>query len=72
MNTMPNLQEPDSFYNALIAAHAGLTLEQSLALNTRLVLLLANQIGDAVVLSACVAAARDPISQARGSSPVPR
>ncbi len=36
----------DDFYAALMAAHEGLSLEDSQALNARLVLLLANEIGD--------------------------
>lgn len=36
----------DDMYEALIAAHQGLSTEQSHALNARLVLLLANQIPD--------------------------
>lgn len=36
----------DAFYNALMDAHEGLTTQQSHALNARLVLIMANQIGD--------------------------
>tara|TARA_R110002049_G_scaffold44333_3_gene129785 strand:+ start:20792 stop:20980 length:189 start_codon:yes stop_codon:yes gene_type:complete len=36
----------DAFYNALMDAHSGLTDAQSHALNARLVLILANDIGD--------------------------
>ncbi len=53
-----NLQQPDDFYQTLIEAHTGLTDEQSAALNTRLVLLLANQIGDLETLRQAIAAAR--------------
>ena len=53
-----NIQQPDDFYQALIDAHAGLTEEQSAALNARLVLLLANQIGDLNTLRQAIAAAR--------------
>ena len=53
-----NIQQPDDFYQALIDAHAGLTDEQSAALNARLVLLLANQIGDLNTLRQAIAAAR--------------
>ncbi|EKF17610.1 DUF2783 domain-containing protein [Nitratireductor pacificus] len=47
----------DDFYAALMAAHDGLTLEESTRLNARLVLLLANQVGDIAVLKAALAAA---------------
>lgn len=54
----PNLEQPDEFYATLIEAHAGLSSEQSAALNARLVLLLANQIGDLATLREAIAAAR--------------
>lgn len=54
-----NIADPDAFYEALIAAHEGLSDEQSNLLSARLVLLLANQVGDAATLSACIAAARE-------------
>ncbi|MEZ5923141.1 MAG: DUF2783 domain-containing protein [Hyphomicrobiaceae bacterium] len=48
----------DDFYAALIAAHEGLSDTDSHRLNTRLVLLLANQVGDLDVLKAVLARAR--------------
>ena len=57
-DTEANIQQPDDFYQALIDAHAGLTDEQSAALNARLVLMLANQIGDLNTLRLAIAAAR--------------
>lgn len=41
----PNLDDPDGFYQDLIAAHDGLTKEKSERLTARLVLILANQVG---------------------------
>jgi hypothetical protein len=61
MNTAPNFQDADGFYERLLDAHQGLSREQSELLNARLVLLLANQVGDAQVLADCVAAARDTL-----------
>lgn len=61
MNTAPNFQDADDFYERLLDAHQGLSREQSELLNARLVLLLANQVGDAQVLADCVAAARDTL-----------
>jgi hypothetical protein len=58
MKTQPELTDPDGFYENLLDAHQGLTPEESEALNARLILLLANQVGDAAVLSECIAAAR--------------
>ena len=54
-----NIPDPDGFYEALIAAHEGLSDEQSNLLNARLILLLANQVGDMATLRACIAAARE-------------
>ena len=48
--TDPNIPDPDGFYERLIAAHRDLDEEQSAALNSRLILLLANHIGDQAVL----------------------
>lgn len=46
LNTKPNIPAPDDFYAALIAAHDGLGDDASAALNARLVLVLANHVGD--------------------------
>ena len=56
--TTPHLDAPDDFYEALIDAHRDLGDEQSQQLNARLVLLLANHIGDLAVLREALAAAR--------------
>ena len=58
LNTEPNIGTPDDFYEALIEAHAGLSEAQSAALNARLILLLANQVGDLETLKEAIAAAR--------------
>ena len=50
LNIDPNLSHFDGFYEALIDAHRELTTEQSHQLNAKLVLLLANHIGDLDVL----------------------
>ncbi len=49
--------DPDAAYRLLIEAHRGLTDQESAALNTRLVLILANQVGDLGVLAAAIALA---------------
>ena len=58
LNTAPNLGDADGFYEALIAAHRDLSEEESHAMNARLILLLANHIGDRAVLDEALAAAR--------------
>lgn len=49
----------DAFYNALMAAHEGLTEAESHALNARLVLVMGNQIGDLAVLQDLLDVARN-------------
>ena len=56
-----NLADPDGFYEALINTHSDLTPTQSEALNARLVLLLANHIGDLSVLRQAMKLARSSI-----------
>lgn len=58
LNTQPNIPDPDSFYDELLAAHTGLSKDQSDALNARLILILANHIGDRATLHAALGAAR--------------
>ena len=50
----PNLPRPDDFYAALIAAHDGFTDEESAAYNARLILILANHIGDQSILESAL------------------
>ena len=50
LNIEPNFTNADEFYEALIDANRDLTLEQSHLMNAKLVLLLANHIGDLDVL----------------------
>jgi len=49
---------PDAAYTAIIDAHRGLDEAESGAFNARLVLILANHIGDAEVLGQALALAR--------------
>jgi len=53
------LERPDDFYAALLAAHEGLSAEQSQALNARLLLILADAVGRHDVLLAALDAARE-------------
>lgn len=63
--TESHLSAPDDFYEALIAAHRELAPADSHALNARLVLLLANHIGDLAVLREALAAARASAASSR-------
>jgi uncharacterized protein DUF2783 len=51
----------DDFYEALIDTHRDLTAEQSEMVNARLVLLLANHIGDISVLREAMKIARESV-----------
>jgi hypothetical protein len=68
----PNFAEPhrryvrdfspgDDFYEMLIETHRDLTDEQSALVNAKLILLLANQIGDLAVLREALALAREGV-----------
>ena len=53
----PNISDPDGFYEELLSAHDGLSKQDSDALNARLVLILANHIGERTILSKAIAVA---------------
>lgn len=54
----PRIAAPDEFYEALTALHRDLAFEESARVNAKLVLLLANHIGDMNVLREAISAAR--------------
>lgn len=59
MKTELNFQDADAFYECLLDAHQGLSREQSELLNARLILLMANQLGDTALLQQCIATASE-------------
>ncbi len=61
LNTEPNLAAPDDFYQELIETHRDLSEEQSALVNAKLILLLANHVGDLGVLRAALTAAREDV-----------
>ena len=72
LNLTPNFSEPgkryfrefspgDDFYETLIETHRDLSDEQSALLNAKLILLLANHIGDIAVLRAALQLAREDL-----------
>jgi hypothetical protein len=61
LNIEPNLQDFDAFYEALIDSHRDLTTAQSHEMNAKLVLMLANHIGDMNVLREAMQRARATI-----------
>ena len=64
LNLEPNFAAPDDFYEALIETHRGLSAEQSALVNAKLILLLANHVGDLGVLRAAMARAREGVAPA--------
>lgn len=54
----PNLPDPDGFYEALIHSQRDLDAEQAALMNAKLVLILANHVGDREVLAEALALAR--------------
>lgn len=65
LNLKPNIPGGDDFYEELLAAHDGLSKEESDAFNARLLLILCNHIGDRAVLSAALNATRQAGSNAQ-------
>jgi Protein of unknown function (DUF2783) len=64
LNTQPNIAAPDDFYESLIGLHGDLSDAQSALVNAKLVLLLANHVGDADVLREAMAAAIQDVKPA--------
>ena len=60
LNLTPNINGADDFYADLLGLHDALSKEASDALNARLVLILANHVGDHAVLSQALQAASLP------------
>lgn len=62
--TQSQFADPDAAYVALVQARRGLSVEAAAALDTRLVLILANHIGDLDVLNEAIALAQQPAKAA--------
>jgi hypothetical protein len=61
LNLEPNIADMDAFYERLIDTHNGLSDADSQMVNAKLVLLLANHIGDMDVLVEAFAKARSGV-----------
>jgi hypothetical protein len=72
LDTNCRFPDPDLAYRILIEAHRGLTDEESAQLNTRLILILTNQIGEIDLLRAAVALARAEPTNGEAGAPLPR
>jgi hypothetical protein len=71
LNLEANIASPDDFYQELIDLHRDLTDEQSATVNSKLILLLANHIGDMEVLRAAMVAAREDVVAPAASTSLP-
>ena len=58
LTLVPNIPDPDGFYDELLRVHEGLSKDESEAYNARLILTLSNHIGDREVLRAALEAAK--------------
>jgi hypothetical protein len=66
--TESRFSDPDRAYRALIEAHRGLSDEESAALNSSLVLILAIHIGDQAVLQEALTLAKQTMEQTQPAS----
>ena len=58
LNRHPNIPQVDGFYESLIQAQRGMSDDQADLFLAKLVLILANQVGDRAVLDEAIALAR--------------
>ena len=58
LNLKPNIANADDFYADLLAAHEGLSSEETIAYIARLLLILSNHIGDRELLTEALNAAK--------------
>jgi len=68
LNREPNLADPDGFYEELINAQRDLSDDQADLLLAKLVLILANHVGDRDVLREAFALARENTLKATGAA----
>ncbi len=71
LRTEPNIDDPDGFYEELLSLHEGRSKDESDAINARLVLILANHIGEPEVLREAFRAAASPMGRADGGGESP-
>ena len=58
LNLEPNASKPDEIYAAIMQMHEGLSEDESANVNARMILMLANHIGDARVVKEAAKIAR--------------
>ena len=67
----PNIADPDGFYEELVSSQRDLDDDQAALMNSKLVLILANHVGERAVLSEAIALARPNARGASGHPPSP-
>ena len=60
LRTNPNIPDPDGFYEELMDSQRNMTDAETQAMNARLILVLANHIGDREALSEAIRLAARP------------
>jgi hypothetical protein len=68
LDTATRFPDPDAAYRLIVEAHRGLDDEQSRKLDSALILILANQVGDLAVLREALALARATIAPSKSTS----
>lgn len=68
LSTQSNFPDPDAAYRLMVEAHRGLSDEDSVSLDTALVLILANHIGDAEVLREAITLAKRQLGGKTGKT----
>ena len=68
LNLLPNIDDPDGFYRELIDSQRDLDEAAAARMNARLILLLANHVGERDVLREALRLARPPGSPADPSA----
>ena len=64
LNTASNIAAPDNLHKALVDTHRDLTPEQSRLVDAKLIMRLANHVGDLAVLRRAMAKAREGVTPA--------
>jgi len=72
LSTQSNFSDPDTAYRLVVEAHRGLSDEDSALLDTALVLILANHIGDTDVLREAIALAKRQLQTSTDNTTVTR
>jgi len=67
MTTRRGLARPDDIYQALMAAQSGLSPEDAERFRARLILILADRLGDDAAVAEAIAAARQDLRRATGA-----